>query len=377
MAFPDTKNSVVSAGLTVQQWDDKFFREYLTSNRFSESMGTDESAIVQIKENLTKAPGDSITFALVNRLKGAAVTGRNVMMGNEDDLTSRSFKLKVDKRRNAVRVAEVDEQFSAISLRQAAKPVLMDWSIKDTENQLINALGSCTSGVAWKDGNATQRNAWTANNVDRVLFGDKISNYNATFLTALQSVTTAAGKITAQSISKMKAIAETKADPLIRPIRSTANKGRRYYIAYLHPALMQDLKRDTTITQAQREVRLEMENERLFEGGDLYWDGVIIKQVEQANTAWNLGTIGGASNTANGVYTGFLCGAQALGIGYARRWKTTTEQFDYGDKHGIEISSIYGVDKLVFGTDTYANGETAKPKDNGVVTGFFAATGLE
>jgi hypothetical protein len=49
--------------------------------------------------------------------------GRSTIEGNEEDMASRSHKQVVDKRRNGVRFAEVDEQFSAISLRNAAKNV--------------------------------------------------------------------------------------------------------------------------------------------------------------------------------------------------------------------------------------------------------------
>lgn len=33
-----------ATGLRVQQWDDKFFTEYLNENPFSKYMGTDETA---------------------------------------------------------------------------------------------------------------------------------------------------------------------------------------------------------------------------------------------------------------------------------------------------------------------------------------------
>ena len=33
-------------GLTPQQWDDKFFMEYVRDNRFKRYMGTDENSII-------------------------------------------------------------------------------------------------------------------------------------------------------------------------------------------------------------------------------------------------------------------------------------------------------------------------------------------
>jgi N4-gp56 family major capsid protein len=368
----------VASGLTVEQWDDQYFTEYLTDNRFSESMGSNETAVIQVKENLTKKPGDRINFALVNKLTNDAVTGRSTMEGNEEDMASREFPVTVDKRRNAVRVAEIDEQYSAISLREAGRSVLMDWSKKDTEKLITRALSSINGKrvlslhqtVSNQATNA-EMDTWLVDNSDRVLFGKLRSNNVANdWSDCLDTLDTTDDKLTALAVSKMKAIAETIANPLIRPIRSTATKGKRYYIMYAHPYAFNDLKQDSTITQAQREVSMQMENERLFEGGDLYWDGVIIKQVEESIDEWNLGLDG---NSSARVVAAYLCGAQAIGMANARRWRSTTETFDYGDKYGVEISAIYGVEKLRFES---GNADSGDYKDHGVVSGFFATSGL-
>ena len=123
------------------------------------------------------------------------------------------------------------------------------------------------------------------------------------------------------------------------------------------------------ITQAQREVRLEMENNRLFKGGDLLWDGVIIKEDYDLYDYSTLTGVGDSGTTT--VVPAFLCGAQAVGAAYAKRWTSKEQTFDYGDKRGVAIEAIYGIDKLRFGTGT---GDRTTPKDHGVVTGFFASS---
>ena len=270
----------VASGLTVEQWDSKYFTEYLTENRYAGEMGTNENSIIQVKENLMKKPGDRINFALVNKLTQDAITGRAVLEGNEEDMASRSFELAVDKRRNAVRVAEIDEQYSAIGLREAGRAVLKDWSLKDTERLISKALGVMSDGTSnilmnatdiAASGNQTALDAWLSNNADRVFFGNDAYAASSGDLSAgLATLTaaTAAENLTAANISKMKFIALNKANPKIRPIRVEAN-GRHYFVLYVHPLAFRDLKNDSTITQAQREVRLEMENNRLFKGGDL------------------------------------------------------------------------------------------------------------
>jgi len=370
----------VALGLTVEQWDDKYFTEYLTENRYAGEMGTNENSIIQVKENLSKKPGDRINFALVNKLTQDAITGRNVLEGNEEDMASRSFELAVDKRRNAVRVAEIDEQFSAIGLRNAGKSVLKDWSLKDTERLISKALGVMSDGTTSvqmnatdiaASGNQTVLDAWLANNSDRIYFGnDAYAATSGDLSAGLATLTaaTAAENLTAANISAMKFIALNRANPKIRPIRTEAN-GRKYFILYTHPLAFRDLKKDTTITTAQREVRLEMENNRLFKGGDLLWDGVIIKEDYDLYDYSTLTDVGDSGTTT--VVPAFLCGAQAVGAAYAKRWTSKEQTFDYGDKRGVAIEAIYGIDKLRFGTGT---GDRTTPKDHGVVTGFFSSS---
>jgi N4-gp56 family major capsid protein len=370
----------VASGLTVAQWDDKFFTEYLSTNRYAGEMGTDETSIIQVKEDLTKKPGDRVHFALVNRLTQDATTGSNVLEGNEERMDTRSHKVTVDKRRNAVRVAEIDEQFSAISLRDAARAVLKDWSMKDTETLITKALGQMSDGTTTinmnatdvaASGNQTVLDTWLSNNSDRVYFGNAAYAATSGDLSAgLATLTaaTAAERLTAANLSAMKLKASVFSSPKIRPLRDDGN-GRLYYVVYAHPLAMRDLKADSTITQAQREVALETENSRLFKGGDILWDNMIVKSVDDMYTLNTLTNLGESGTTT--VVPAFLCGAQAIGAAYAKRWTSKQQDFDYGDKHGVAIESIYGIEKMRFGT---GNTDTATPKDHGVVTGFFAAS---
>ena len=66
----------------------------------------------------------------------------------------------------------------------------------------------------------------------------------------------------------------------------------------------------------------------------------------------------------------FLCGAQAVGLGWAKRTTSKQETFDYGDKVGVAIEEIRGIDKLTFGS---GSADTDDLKDNGVVTVWTAS----
>lgn len=353
-------DTLAATGLTPQQWDDQFFVEYLKNNPFKPYMGTDENSIIQIKSDLTKKSGDSITFALLNKLAGAGVTGSNTLEGNEEDLESRSFRLYVDQRRHAVRVATMEEQRSAFSLRQGAKAALQDWTYEQDVDRIISALGDF-NGVAYGTATEVQKDAWLVDNADRVLFGTAAAAYTDHSADLLLLDNTS-DKLTAAALGVMKRKA-LAASPKIRPIR-VAGMNRRYYVAFVGPRGMRNLKADSTLTQAQREVQITAQNEKLFQGGDVDYDGILVHEVD------GISAITGVGAGAIDVEPVYLCGAQALGMAIASRWKSGQQTFDYGDKVGTSIAAIDGLKKMLFGSGAT---DTADLKQHGLVTGYFAA----
>lgn len=348
------------AGLTPQQWDDKFFAAYVRDSRFKRYMGTDENSIIQLKEDLTKKKGDKVTFALVNELTNAGVTGNQTLEGNEEGLDSRSHALTVAPLRHAVAITEWDEQKSAIDLRDAGKMMLKMWAMTKMRDEIVSALGSI-NGVAYASATAAQRNAWIVDNTDRVQVGKLRSNYNATHATALANIDNTDDKLTPEAVSLMKRLAQT-ATPKIRPIR--LNEDEEWYVLFANSRAFRDFSLNGTVTQANRDARQRGENNPLFTGGSLLWDGVIVREIPEIGILTGVG--------AGGIDVGpvYLCGAQAVGVGWAQRTRSTTNTRDYGFLHGVGVSEIRGIQKMTFGS---GSGDTDDLKDHGVVTGYFAA----
>lgn len=354
------------AGLTPQLWDDNFFRDYVRASRFKRYMGTDAASIIQLQEDLTKKRGDSITFALVNELVNDGVTGNGTLENNEERLNSRSHKLTVDVLRHAVVVDDWDEQKSAIDLREAAKVQIREWSQKKLRDGIIAALGQI-DGVNFTSSTVTQRNTWTANNQDRILFGDTTSNYNATFATATFAVS-AGDQLSPNILSLMKRMAQA-ASPKIKPVY-VREMDQEWYVAFIGPRAWRDLTEDnpTTnlLTLANRDARVRGEDNPLFTGDSLVWDGMILRELPEIQALE-------ASLSSSGVSIEpcYLLGAQAVGLAWAQRPKSTTNVRDYGFLHGVGIQEIRRIEKLRFGTVSGA--DTTTPKDHGIVTGFMAA----
>lgn len=377
-------DTIVPSALRVKQWDDKYFTEYIRGNRLARYMGTDENSIVQVKETLSKKPGDTIYFELINRLGGTGKKNNQTLQGFEEDLSQRSWPLQVNLYRHGVVVAEYEEQVTAIDLRNAGKSVLMSWSMEQTRDRFLAALGAKDtiaagagnllagpgSGVgntsAFQVTNATALNTWTTENRDRTLYGALVANGSSNvFATALATVGTAAGKLSSSAVSVMKRMAKT-ASPKIRPIK--VNGDEEWYVMFAHSNCFRDLKLDTNIIQSRQYALDRGADNPLFTDGDIVWDGVIVREIPELNQ--NIWIAQGL--TSVDVGENYLCGAQALGYGLAQRWNTRTQEMDYKTKNGIAVQQIYDVGKIQFGTGAT---DTTTPKDNGIVTGFFAAVG--
>lgn len=360
----------VAAGLTVDQWDDSYFVEYVQESVFKPYMGTNENAVIQINEDLTRKKGDQFTFALVNRLTNAATLGNSTMEGNEEDLSSRSFQVTVNQRRHAVVVRKMENQKSAIDLREAARSSLKVWSMEDMRNDVIDAMYGI-DGVSFTLSTAAQRNTWSANNAGRVQYGKLVSNYSATFATAMATLDNTDDRATAalMKVIKRRAIAPAAsfAIPKIRPLE--VNGGKRSLVAYCHPLVFRDIQTSLETVNSTA-LQRGMDNP-IFTGSDLYYDGITYKEVDDMPLLAANATIGGVA-VGNTVQASpiFLCGAQAVACAYAQRSRTVTEDFDYGDKVGVSVGEIRGVAKMRYGTGAT---DTTTPVDYGVFTCWVAA----
>lgn len=350
------------SGLTPQQWDDKFFMEYVRESRFKRYMGTNENSIIHSKEDLTTKKGNKVTFAAVNKLAGAGVTGNTTLEGNEESLDTRSMAVTVNPLRHAVAVTDWDEQKSSIELRDTAKMALKLWSMEKMKTDIITALGSI-NGTAYGSASEANKDAWLVDNADRVLFGASKSNASSNdHSTSLANIDITADKLTTAAISLMKRIAMT-ASPAIRPIR--LNEDEEWFVLFTNSRAFRDLSESTAMQQANRDARQRgVESNPLFTGGSLVWDGVIIREIPE------IAVLTGVGAGAIDVAPVYLCGAQAVGVAWAQRFKSTTDNRDYGFVHGVGVQEVRGIEKLIFGT---GSGDTDDLKDHGIVTGFFAA----
>lgn len=352
-----------------QRWITDYFGEYVRQSGFTGYMGKSNNSIIIAKYELQEEAGKTINIPLITRLKSAGVTGSAVLDGNEEELGNYNCAISVDWRRNGVRVPKSTSFKTEIDLLNAARDMLRTWEGEKLRDDIIKAMLSMnTTGdttVNLGDSSSTNRNAHNAGNSDRLLFGAALSNYSATWATAMGNIDTTNDKCTAAAMSLMKRIAKL-ADPHIRPFRSKV--GQEFYVAFHGSRTFRDLKADSTMTQANRDARpRDVEANPLFQDGDLIYDGIIHREVPEIDTVaantggtYSLDAAGAASCDVRPV---ILCGAQAVGIAWGQEPQPKTDNVkDYGFRPGVAIEELLGVKKLCF------NG-----KMQGMVQGFFAA----
>jgi N4-gp56 family major capsid protein len=353
-------------GLTPQQWDDEFFRDYVRQSRYKRYFGTDEASIFQLKEDLTKKKGDSVTFALVNELMGNGVTGNNTLKGNEERLNSRSHRVYVDVLRHAVAVDDWDVQKSVIDLRNAAKTQLREWAMKKLRDACTDALGQI-DGIKFSTATNAQRDTWYGNNLDRIVIGTGSATSQGTFASAISAISTTF-QLAPTTLSLMKRMAQS-ASPKVKPVY-VREMDQEWYVCFVGPRAWRDLTEDNpttnVLTLANRDARVRGTDNPLFTGDSLVWDGMIIREIPEIAAV-----PGAVASLGTAIEPVYLCGAQAVGLAWAQRTKSTTDIDDYEFLHGVGVQEIRGIEKLRFGT--VAGADTTTPKDHGIVTAFVAA----
>jgi hypothetical protein len=338
--------------------------EFVRENLFSPYMGTSLTAIIRTRQEL-KAGGEQMNIPLVTKLNGTGV-GSGTLVGNEEKIDNYGMRLWIDWARHAVATKKNEQHKDSADVFGQAKPLLSDWGKERQRNDIIEAFmslpsesapvglgsdaGDTVNGIRYELATAAERNTWNVSNVDRVLYGALVSNYNATHATALANVDSTADKLSAAIVSLAKRRA-LNSSPKIRPYKT--KDGYEYYVMFVGTNGFRDLKLDATIIAANRDARARegdgMDKNPLFQDGDLVYDGVIIRQVPEISdyvtNVWTSLLTAGA--TSSRVEPAFLCGQQAAVLGWGQMAKPTfRKEDDYGFITGTGTEMAYGVSKM-------------------------------
>ncbi len=364
-------NTSILSGLDLTKWQPKFLREYVRDTGFSPYMGSSTSDIIHTIAESTSAY--TIRVPVVARLQATGVAGNTQLSGNEEQLDQYYNDVVWEFYRNAVKISKKEREKSAVEIVDAINPLLKEWATEHLKYNIIGAFHTI-NGTAYSSVAEATKDTWLANNSDRVLFGAAVSNNSSNDHSAsLANVDSTSDKLSPSIISLAKRRARI-ANPHIRPFK-VGTQGREFYVLFAHPLCFRDLKENSTMTAANRDARpRDVENNPIFQDGDLIYDGVIVREIPEfyqakqgagVNTQTHLAGVGASSID---VGANFLCGAQTMAHVMKQAPRMTESDItDYDFFKGIGVELAYGLTKM-----EWANGSGTR-KDLGVSTIYCSA----
>jgi hypothetical protein len=391
--------TTVSTNNKLIQFTREINREFVRQNMFSPYMGEGLDAIIRVRQEL-KSGGEQMNIPLVTKLNGnGKATG--VLAGAEERIDNYGMRVWLDWWRHAVVTTKAEAHKDSADIFGEAKPLLSERAKEMQRDELIAALmafpsesaptnlgtdeGQRVNGSLFQTAfptftSTTAFNKYVSDNVDRVVFGNALSNHYSS--TAIASATSALSiitsvKLTSTVISLMKRRAEL-CSPKIRPYKT--DDGYEYYVLFAGSNAFRDARADTVIYTANKDARSRegsgMGKNPIFQDGDLLWDGVIIRKVPEISSfVTNTWTAFASASVSGRVEPAFLCGQQAATFAWGQMAKPTfRKEDDYGFVTGTGIECAYGVAKNFKKHAMYIPGTTTL---NSSATGNTAGGGLD
>ena len=338
---------LTSHGLTAEQWDNDLFKEYITELWWKNLMGTSTDAIIQVKDDLTKKPGDALTIGVRGQMQGGKVTGNNKAAGNEGKVDFFSQRITIDNVRYVIKIENVpmSQKRVGFDVLSQAKDALTEKSRIGMEDDITTAMVDTTARVR-----------------GRYLYGATDSNWNATHATALTNIDNTSDQLTTSmlGIAKRKALLGVNATALVRPMKVKNGKNmEKWYCFVGHTYSLRDMiNNDAAWKNAQLNIPPQSNGESpLFTGSSFKgsWDGTLIYEYERIPLV---------ASTIQVSHNLFL-GAQAAAVVWGQRSKFGEEDSDLGHDMTYETHEIRGISKIYF--------DRATQEDHGIVHVFAAA----
>ena len=298
---------------TVKKWATRLWVELPRVIYWSRFMReNDTNAIIEVKTDLEKGPGDKLTFALMRKLSGAGVTGDGSMEGSEESMTHYTDDITLDQTRNAVRLkGRLSERRTAFNQRDTAKQLLKTWMAETIDDDIFTQMATSASTVIY-GGDATS--TATVDSGDTVTTG-----------------------LLDKAVAKAK-----KQLPKIWPVQVL---GKQMYVVVLHTDVVYDLRQSTNWQNFQQNANIRGDENPIFNGMIGFHNGCVLHEHEKIPIVTNWGAASNQPGAQN-----FFLGRQAGLFGWGQRPQWWEKEFDYGNKTGFCIGAIWDMTKAVFNT---------------------------
>jgi N4-gp56 family major capsid protein len=334
--------------LAVARWSTSLAIEAEKLQYFRKFMGTSDDAMIKVKQELQKAAGDKVTYALRMKLSGDGIEGDNIIEGTsaEEALGFYSDYLFVDQRRKGTKSkGKMSESRVPYNLREEGRNALATWFSEDYDEQIMmylaGARGVDTSfhvGTGWT---GRANNTLTAPDSGHLFYAG-----DATSKTDLDS----ADKMSLAICERLMAAAETS-DPMIQPFLLN---GEKKFVLLMHTWQAYDLRAATSDNDwVDIHKNTDGAESVLYQNSLGEYGGVIMHKHRNVIRFSDYG----ASSTTTAARALFL-GAQAAtiawgGDGGEGRYSWNEDKDDRGNALAITAGSIYGVKKSRFNSKDF------------------------
>lgn len=320
-----------SNALTKKLWDEDLFRDVQIESYFvSKFMSENMNNLVQVQTDLTKSKGDQVTFGIVPNLSGDGVTSNQTLEGNEEGLNSYDYAIALEQYRHGTRTrGKLDVQRAMFSIPNVSREKLKIWGAEKIDKLLVAALVASPTKILYRDGVAGAPSGTSSS------------------AAAKAALTAANSKLTPNFISVLRVWAKTGGAAATWRIRPVSVDGGEYYVLLVPPAVMYDLRIDSTFQTAMKDAQERGKNNPLFRGAVAIWDQVVVHETERIS----LFTDGGGASVT-GAFCAFM-GAQSLVWAWGERADTVQQEFDYGNEVGWAWQMIAKAGKPKFNSKDY------------------------
>lgn len=306
--------SKVPAALVPKIWSKALWEAAKTESYFEKFIGETENSIIQRVTDLEKDKGDTVIFGLLMQLAGEGVDGDNILEGNEEAMVFHDMLVTINQKRHGVRLEGLlAEQKSPYNMRTRAKGLLSNWFAQYRDKLFFSKLTANPSPNRILRAGGKAENALT--DTDKLTFS-------------------------LVSLAKRKAKLFT---PKLRPVMI---KGEPHFVSVFHPWQIRDLKDDPMYEKAALNAAKRGNDNPLFTGALLMWDGVIIHEHENVPI-----TTTGASG-AN-VGHGLFLGAQSAVEAVSKKLYWREKAFDYDNQQGFAGGIIHGAAKSKYNDEDF------------------------
>lgn len=337
--------------LSLKQWSKVLAAETSKALRISSLIGRSNTSIIQEKIETAKG-GSAITFGLRAQMMGTGVSEGQTLKGNEEAIQFMNDQVVINELRHAVKTMgedSIDDQRFVGSLRSEAKDALVDWFADRISLMFfLQVCGYTANKIVFEDRELVVTpkhygfNTPTAPTEKRIIRPDS--------KTKDEDLTDAGKhKFTLELIDQAVETAKLS-NPKIRPVRVG---GDNYYVLYLHPKQVTQLRTNTNKGQwldiQQSMYSASRKSNPIFDGSLGIYNGVVLREHEHVTP----GVHSTNGTMEAGVRRAILLGAQSAVIAYGKRfsnlrYKLREEFVDYGHEYGLSASTIIGMKKTRF-----------------------------